>query len=85
MEDPILIIGARYIICLLQHSRLGIGHCDSKSGGLDHGNIIVPVSAADHLFRGKTDARQQSEQGMCLINAGRHDFQKKRIGAVDVE
>ena len=57
MQYPILIIRFRNIICRLPYRRLSICHSHAKTGSFDHRQIIISVTATDHLFSGQSDTR----------------------------
>lgn len=58
MQHPVLIIRLCNIIRLIKNGWLCICHGYAKSCGLDHGQVVVSISAADHFICSKTDACQ---------------------------
>ena len=82
MQHAVFIVGFGDIIRCLKDGRLGICHGDAKPGGFYHSQVIVSVSAADHLVRSHADPAQETQQRMCFVNSPRHDLQEERIRAV---
>ena len=85
MEDAVVIVGKCDVVGDFFDGGLCVCHGNAESCGLDHGDVVVAVSAADHLFGGQSDACEEFRKGVCLIDVLRHDFEEERVGAVDVE
>ena len=85
VQDAVLIVGACDEISGLFQNRLGILHCHSKAGILDHGQIIITVSAADHFICRKADAVQKLLERLGLVHVAGHDLEKKRFRQIDIQ
>lgn len=79
MQDPVLVVGFRDVVRAVQHRGLCVCHGHSQSSGLYHGDVIVPVPAADHLLCGEADAAEQLYEGVGLVHAPWHDLQEEGV------
>ena len=77
--DTIIIVGGRDIVRRVPHRKDRVLHCNAKSRVPDHREIIVAVTAGDHLLSREPKDLQQALQALGLINSLRQYLKKERI------